>query len=168
MDVATGSDYQPIIVESLASCGLHTAFILVDFDDVRGHHFAGDDVVLDKETGLIWPRDANIFGTDEEWQSAITSCHNLSLGDRKGWRLATIEELTSLFDTSEYSPVLPSGHPFINVQSSYYSSTTYDFDTTRAYSVAMSNGNVGSSPKASWPNMFVWPVRGGNGYAIRD
>ncbi len=127
-----------------------------------------DDMVHDKETGLIWPRDADIFGTDKEWQDAITSCHNLTLGDRKGWRLATVEEISSLFDMSQGNPVLPSGHPFINVQSGYWSSTTYEFNTARAYSVSTVSGWVSNSPKTSWPNIWAWPVRGGNGYAIRN
>jgi len=127
-----------------------------------------DDIVLDKATGLMRPRDGNIFNTDKGWQDAVLSCHNLALGYRKGWRLPTIEELSSLFDISQGSPALPSGHPFINVQNSYWSSTTYDFNTTHAYSVAMSNGNVSHVQKENWPNVWAWPVRGGNGYAIHN
>ena len=122
-----------------------------------------DDLVLDKETGLIWARDANKEGT-ETWQDAILYCSSVALGNRKGWRLPTREELSSLIDTSNSNPALPSGHPFINVQSEvYWSSTTYESSSGNAWYVSMYGGSAIAYEKTSV--CYVWPVRGGNGSA---
>jgi hypothetical protein len=82
-----------------------------------------DDLVLDTKTGLIWARNANPAGKMLKWGDAITYCQNLTLGNLKGWRLPTKEELSSLVDPSQTVPALPSGHPFINVNVTYWSST---------------------------------------------
>ena len=87
----------------------------------------GDDLVLDKETELVWARNANLAGKYLTWEDAITYCQNLTLGNLKGWRLPTQEELSSLVDPSRSVPALPSGHPFINVKAiHYWSSTQHD------------------------------------------
>jgi len=65
--------------------------------------------VLDKETGLVWERDTN--NTMGDWYDACDYCYNLALGGRKGWRLPTVEELSSLVDPLKSNPSLPDGHP---------------------------------------------------------
>ncbi|MBL7226262.1 MAG: DUF1566 domain-containing protein [Desulfobacteraceae bacterium] len=124
-----------------------------------------DDLVFDKETGLIWARNANVPKGMQTWQDAINYCrNNVQLGNRKGWRLPTIEELSSLIDLSEMNPALPKGHPFKNVQGVFYwSSTTYESSSGRAWFVSMGVGFAQVYSKTV--NYFVWPVRGGNGYA---
>ena len=119
-----------------------------------------DAAVLDKETGLVWAKDANIFG-GVTWQNAMEWCRGLSIADRKGWRLPTVEEFATLIDMSVGgSPKLPSGHPFTNVQPSYYwSGTTHEGDSTKAYFLYLGNGNVSTDPKTL--ESYVWPVRGG-------
>jgi hypothetical protein len=87
----------------------------------------GDDLVLDKKTELVWARNANLAGKYLTWGKATVYCKNLDLGNLKGWRLPTQEELSSLVDPSRSVPALPSGHPFINVKSiHYWSSTQHD------------------------------------------
>ena len=72
-----------------------------------------DDLVLDKDTGLIWAR---VPGPSDDIWTAVLACRNeVQLGDRKGWRLPTVEELSSLLDMNEDSPALPTGHPFVGV-----------------------------------------------------
>ena len=120
-----------------------------------------DDLVLDKETGLIWARDANHANGPKSWQHAILFCRNVSLGNRKGWRLPSVSELASLVDPSKISPTLPEGHPFINVQARpYWSNTLYETITTYAWGVNLSNGYVRNIPRKNYN--FVWPVRGGS------
>ena len=122
----------------------------------------GGEAVLDKETGLTWAKDANLLNTTTNWQAAINSCANLSLGGRKGWRLPTREELASLVDPSQFNPALPSGHPFIKVESwGYWSSTEHESHSPSAWAVAMNHSNVFSQPK-TYDNCYVWPVRGSN------
>jgi hypothetical protein len=75
----------------------------------------GGAAVLDKKTGLTWARNANIAAGDKPWLEAMEFCQDLVIGHRKGWRLPTKEELSSLHDTHRAGPCLPDGHPFENV-----------------------------------------------------
>lgn len=139
--------------------------------DERFELVMGDAAVLDKETGLVWAADANLFET-KIWSNAIYYCADqVDLGGRKGWRLPTIEELASLLDTSQNNPALPLGYDsyFSNVQFGeqydqicYWSSTPrYGFEANpRAWFVNMGSSSVNNT----WQDypLYVWPVRGGN------
>jgi hypothetical protein len=128
----------------------------------------GDGTVTDNLTGLFWLKNANCFGV-RTWDDALSDCNGLNSGGcgltdasvAGEWRLANRFELESLVDMSNVSPALPSGHPFVNVQSSsYWSSTTYvDSILNLAWYVFMFNGDVGSDGKRY--QYYVWPVRGG-------
>lgn len=119
-----------------------------------------DDVVLDKETGLVWARDANLLG-ERAWTVAFGWCRQLIIGSRTGWRVPTVEELSSLVDPSQTDPALPSGHPFKNVQFVYWSSTTDEIYPGAAWEMHTDDGFVGPRSKSVWN--YVWPVRGGSG-----
>jgi hypothetical protein len=123
-----------------------------------------DDVVLDKETGLVWARNANL-GDVTTWKNVIGYCRNyVTLGNRMGWRLPTVEELSSLVDPGQSNPALPVGHPFIILPSGYHwSSSTTEISSANAWYVNMHNGNVADQDKLA--TFYAWPVRGGNGYA---
>jgi len=100
-----------------------------------------DDLVLDRKTGLIWARNANLAGKHLTWEDAITYCQNLKLRNLKGWRLPTQEELSSLVDPSQSVPALPSGHPFINVKTIHYWSST-QHDSASAGTVCIGTSGV--------------------------
>jgi len=121
----------------------------------------GNAAVLDRETGLVWERSPST--TEFLWAKAPYLCNNLAVSNRKGWRLPTIQELASLVDMSvPSSPKLPSGHPFMNVQSLFYTSaTTYAGNALGAWYVGFGNGLVSTDAKSV--NHFVWCVRGGQG-----
>lgn len=95
--------------------------VLEDFDN---------EAVLDRETGLVWERTAGRVAR-QGWVRAVTHCYFKSVGGRKGWRLPTIEELSSLLDPIQLDPALPPGHPFDFVQThtNYWSMTTHQGDT---------------------------------------
>ena len=59
----------------------------------------GGEAVLDRETGLVWAKNANILGA-VNWATAKRTTYDLVIGNRKGWRLPTIEEMMSLADMS--------------------------------------------------------------------
>jgi len=127
----------------------------------------GDGTVTDNLTGLIWLKNADCFGT-RTWAQALSDCNGLASGScgltdgssASEWRLPNRRELFSLIDDDNYSPALPSGHPFTNVQSAYYwSSSTDTFYSDYAWSVVMLSGYVLNNPKSLFYN--VWPVRGG-------
>ena len=121
----------------------------------------GGDAVLGKETGLTWTRDANL-DEDKTWFDAVYSCRNLTIGNRMGWRLPTVEELSTLLDLSQPAPKLPQGHPFINVKfSKYWSSTPYEGLSSYAWAVSTSDVPVSTNIDKSSPS-YVWPVRGGS------
>jgi hypothetical protein len=130
----------------------------------------GSAAALDRETGLIWelsPSTSVFF-----WTDAQAHCNRLTVGNRKGWRLPTIQELTSLVDLaaaggSKVIPTLPSGHPFTNVPSGEtWSATTGSTNSATAWLLVFYNGfgyldNMGPFGKSNTLN--VWCVRGGQG-----
>jgi hypothetical protein len=125
-----------------------------------------DNTVTDNLTGLMWTKHASPFGK-MTWEEAIDMANNLSGGNAgcggsyTDWRLPNRFELESLLDLGNYNPALPTDHPFINVQSSYYwSSTTQAYNNFNAWYVGMSNGYVDYYYKTN--DYYVWPVRGGN------
>lgn len=73
-----------------------------------------DDVVFDKETGVVWERAP--ISEAQKWDAAIIYSYPNANAGRQGWRLPTIEELLSLIDPTQSNPALPHGHPFINVK----------------------------------------------------
>ena len=120
-----------------------------------------DAAVLDKETGLVWEKSPDT--TTRTWTSAIAYAYAKNVGDRKGWRLPTVEELASLVDPTQSNPALPSGHPFTNVRSDYYwSATTSASSTSNAWVVGFGVGNVNNFNKST--TFYVWCVRGGHGH----
>jgi hypothetical protein len=127
----------------------------------------GNGTVTDNLTSLIWLKNANCFSA-ETWANALVQADGLangscSLADGSvagDWRLPNMNELESLVDASKSSPALPAGHPFTNVQSYYYwSSTTYAPNTAGAWNVHMNVGFVVIYYKSD--SYYVWPVRGG-------
>jgi hypothetical protein len=126
---------------------------------------------LDRETGLVWERAPGTqFFLTRPWFDAHLQCNQKTWGNRKGWRLPTIQELASLVDVTvpPPGPVLPAGHPFINVQTSeaYWAATTFAEpnvppEAYEAYALNFATGNMGSGPKDRF--IFYWCVRGGQG-----
>lgn len=134
--------------------------------------------VTDNLTGLIWLENANCDDT-KYWASALTWANGLYDGcascggtnedcgltdgsSPADWRLPNMRELYSLIDFGQDSPALPSGgHPFDNVQSDlYWSSTTYASNDGDAWYVDLSEGFVSWDGKTTYA-YYVWPVRGG-------
>jgi hypothetical protein len=126
----------------------------------------GDTVVRDNETGLVWERTPLIGG--RTWPEAISHCARREVGGRKGFHLPMREQLASLGDSSNSNPSLPTGHPFLNVQSAgYWSATTDADDPADAWGVDFGSGYIGFTDKG---NGFiqVWCVRGGQVYDGQD
>ena len=127
-----------------------------------------DGTITDNLTGLVWLKNANCFGA-RIWHDALTDSNGLNSGEcgltdgsaEGDWRLPNEKKLQSLIDFSNYSPALPTGHPFTNVQSSYYwSSTTYANATNHKWSVNLLTGRVTDPNKTA--NYYIWPVRDPN------
>lgn len=124
---------------------------------------AGSDAtnqIRDNLTGLIWARNANLFGATN-WSAAVTNCNTLTFGGTNDWRLPNARELFSLIDYSRNTPALPAGHPFVSVQTAssgtYWSSTVQS--STYAWDVTIDYGGI--VPYDMTTKYYVWPVRGG-------
>ena len=134
--------------------------------------------VTDNLTGLIWLQNANVAGL-RTWADALTDVENLNRdgmmngtfagdksnggGHQKDWRLPDRNELSSLTDSRNNNPALPSGSAdfFSNVQSdSYWSSDTLKGGIAYAWIVNMSDyGILDTANKTE--TYYVWPVRAG-------
>ncbi|MDM8519509.1 DUF1566 domain-containing protein [Anaerolineales bacterium HSG6] len=140
-----------------------------------GRFVAGNGVVTDTLTGLVWLKNANCttvldgvtfdgedkldWGEGLKWSNALAN-GNCGLTDSSSagdWRLPNVRELHSLVDYQ--SPALPSGHLFNSVQSGgYWSGSTVAGTTSSAWFVSM-DGGVRGYHKVF--DSYVWPVRGG-------
>ncbi len=119
-----------------------------------------NEAVLDKETGLVWERTPDSL--PEYWYSAKSTCLNRTVSNRRGWRLPSIVELTTLVHPSVITgPTLPPGHPFVGIQSTLFWSATTDAENqpTNAFFLNFNTGGVGGGPKTDV--LQVWCVRGG-------
>ena len=125
----------------------------------------GDDTVTDTHTGLMWTKDANLFGT-KNWSDATSYCWDLTLANHSDWSLPYISEINALIDETQVDPALPPDNPFTNVQSDvYWSSTTDSYQTNYAWGVHLGDGSVGYGEKSN--EIDVWCVRG-DGRAVPD
>ncbi len=126
----------------------------------------GNETVTDNLTGLMWSKNASpeAGGTGVKtasWTEALTYCNTLMLGTYNDWRLPNRFELESLLDMSQFNPALPSNHPFTDVNSGFYwSSTSNAEQTTSAWNVDLYNGSVNNYNDKFYSH-YVWPVRTG-------
>ena len=120
----------------------------------------GNQAVLDLETGLVW--ELSPLATTHTWVDARPECLRREVGGKMGWRLPSIHELMSLLvpGNPAGSPDLPTGHPFANVQPTFYwSATTAAHFPVFAWTPNFSDGALISNDKTvSFP---IWCVRGG-------
>ena len=78
-------------------------------------------------------------------------------GEGSAWRLPTINELEALVDCATHSPALPSGHPFADVQDTYWSSTTSLYEPDWAWALYLEKGATGVGQKR-FAEFSVWAV----------
>lgn len=132
------------------------------------------EAVLDKETQIVWEREPSAVN-HIDIIGASNRCLNLQTGNRMGWRLPSVSDLTSLIDPGVATrPKLPTNHPFSNIKSSfiggvsaeeqYWTATgsTFSLIQPSAYTVSFGLGttlNQGISNPC--PTCFAWCVRGG-------
>ena len=117
--------------------------------------------VRDNETGLVWEQSPEVQRRSS--LDARFTCAHRKLSGRKGWRLPSVAELSSLVDANVAAPgpTLPAGHPFSDIQmDGYWSSTSNADDLTTAWDVDFSNGNVNLNSKTLASGFFAWCVRG--------
>jgi hypothetical protein len=122
-----------------------------------------DDVVLDKETGLVWERSP--ASDKKTWDASIVYACAKAKAGRKGWRLPTMEELLTLVDPSQNNPVLPGGHPFLFVKlDDFYWSSTLGMSALPTFAWGNKFGNGDTSNCLKTTPFYVWLVRGESGH----
>ena len=94
------------------------------------------EVVRDTQTGLLWT--ANDTGRELSWPEADAQCRSLARGTGNlPWRLPSIEELTTLYDTSLEQPCGETAicriDPAIDLSSPYQWSATAPARERRFY-----------------------------------
>jgi Protein of unknown function (DUF1566) len=123
--------------------------------------------VRDNETGLVWEQSPST--TAVSWASARDHCAVRTVGNRHGWRLPGVAELTSLLAVAPgpTNPALPLGHPFSGIESFYWSATTVVEDPNAvptlggtAWSVDFNFPDIGVGSRMSH-SARPWCVRGG-------
>lgn len=126
-----------------------------------------DGTATDTATGLIWLKDANLFG-EVTWAEGLAkirslasgSCQGLSDGSKTGdWRMPNIRELLSLVDYGTSDPIVTEGNPFRNLKPHiYWTSTSLAPAPLLAFMITLGIGPTVFVVKSSL--CHVWPVRG--------
>ena len=68
---------------------------------VQRVYVAGEPVVMDMATGLMWQGN---YVTQKTWQQALAYCEGLNYGGFSDWRLPNINELKSLINYNKDVP----------------------------------------------------------------
>lgn len=122
--------------------------------------------VLDSKTEQMWLTDANIDKAPMPMQMAQQKIQDMNNGLRQNfgftnWRLPTIIDFESLLDKTRKNPSLPEAHPFKNIQSDLYWSSSQGVDDIMEYAeaVSFSSGEVTTVYTSSCTLKYFWPVR---------
>lgn len=118
--------------------------------------------VLDRLTGLVWPRDAAAAPWPLPWAEALAFARRMNeaefLGQRD-WRLPNRRELRGLIDHAARRPALPRPSPFRNVfQGWVWTSTSFAGDPSHAWRVHLEGGRMFYGRKTD--EALVWLTRG--------
>lgn len=121
-----------------------------------------NDVVFDQLTDLSWLRNANLSVFPMNWHESFNYINKMNQENAFGyndWRLPNRRELRSLMSYQTRLPALPHGHPFCDVFSGWYwSSTTAVINPEYAWYVHMEGARMFYGGKDQ--SYLVWPVRG--------
>lgn len=122
------------------------------------------ETVLDRLTGLVWPRDANLGGFPMTWTEALAFIAGMNREQALGftdWRLPNRREMRSLASYQAKRPALPQGHPFVNVVPGWHwTSTSAAINPAYAWYVHMEGARMFYGRKDQY--YLVWPVRAGD------
>lgn len=117
----------------------------------------GGAAVKDSQTGLIWEQEPD--REHDVWSRSNERCTAKTVGGQSGWRGPTIDELKTLIDLSQHDPALPAGHPFTNIKSEiYWTSTPHPTEDIVAWQVSFFSGEPVTDQKSGTRRM--WCVLG--------
>ena len=125
------------------------------FTDILGGKIYATAIVIDWSTyngSTVLGYSKNYFGLNDTWNTAIDGAVALSIGAfTTGWRLTNRRELQNIINEAGAATRVLNYAPFsISIDYNFWSSTTAQYDTTRAYILGSnSTGWVYALPKAS-------------------
>jgi len=124
---------------------------------------AGNDVVIDLATGLMWARDGNAVGCYNgdiiTWSDAVITANGMSFAGFDDWRLPNIIELLSIVKYNTWNPAIWPVFTNTKYTLAYWSSTSRAYATTNALCLGYSEGNPERIVKTDYK--FMRAVRGG-------
>ena len=112
----------------------------------------GDDIVLDRATGLMWARDGSAAGCNNgnliTWANALLYATGLVFASFEDWRVPNIAELFSILNYESTPPMIYTS--FTNTLADrYWSSTSQRGTGIGAWNVSFSTGLVISVGKTT-------------------
>lgn len=115
------------------------------------------EAVKDSASGLIWEREPDyIF---DVWDRSVARCATKTVGGMQGWRAPSIDEIKTLVDLEQQDPSLPAGHPFHNIKSGiYWTSTPHPKDDIVAWQQSFFSGQAVTDQKSG--TRRLWCVLG--------
>jgi hypothetical protein len=116
-----------------------------------------NQAILDRETGLVWERTPS--GAALTWFQAQDRCNRLVLGNRMGWRVPAIQELTSILSIGAPNNLEP-GNLFVGLPPNnqmIWSGTTSAINQINVWVMSLSGNLINNLPKASFAR--CWCVR---------
>lgn len=123
---------------------------------------AGEELIEDRATGLVWCRNGSLHEFPLNWSEALEAVAAMNREQafgRNDWRLPNRRELRSLIDHSRRQPALSEGHPFEGVvQSWYWTATTAAIHRRYAWYLHFEGGRLFYGNKTDY--YCVWPVCG--------
>jgi hypothetical protein len=126
-----------------------------------------NEAVLDRETGLVWERQPVMDTFD--WVTAMQQCRKHLTANRRGWRLASYAELTSLLDGTQSTPALPAGHPFLGIGGLdvFWTATPEEGSNgTHAWFVEIGSADTWIVAGLNF-TLRIWCVRGDSGQNVQ-
>jgi hypothetical protein len=135
-------------------------------DDCGTPADTSDDVITDTLSGLMWARQAEMFGL-RAWSSAIADANGLTLCGHSDWRLPNQRELRSLVNYEQgIGGTWLALQSFENAQAAnstpcYWTSTSGPFDAANRAACGFLFEGTFSVLETKVTAHYVWPVRGG-------
>ena len=120
-----------------------------------------NETVTDRQTGLMWIKNASLLDFPLSWSEALNTVKELNVSGLYGyhnWKIPNRKELFSLINHDTINPSLPIGHPFANVFNGYYwTSSTCARVPNQAWYIHLGGARVFKGMKHG--SYMVWPVR---------
>ncbi len=121
--------------------------------DFEKFNISGVEITVDNNTGLIWAADGSAkgcaYGQQTDWESAVNWCRNLTFAGSSDWRLPNVRELHSIVDFSETYPCIDKTKFPNTEQDWYWTSTTYDYQGSKAWVIEFDVGGLNFAPEKS-------------------